>query len=66
MTRRTETEIAADTVMALMLDGILRPHHQLAAMAAAGIHHDDLVAARARHKQRGFRGPDVEGAPPAA
>lgn len=57
MSRRSEREIAADTVFALIVEGLLPPTVQVAARAATGLTHDDLQKARARHRQRGFTPP---------
>lgn len=54
---RTEREVAADTIVALMLAGIIGKRHQSEATAAAGLTFPDVEAAHERHRRHGFVAP---------
>jgi len=54
---RTEVEVAADTLAALISAGLLRPHQHERAASAAGIMMGELAAAVARRKMRGDNPP---------
>lgn len=54
---RTEIEVAADTIVALMADGLLSARHRLAATASAGLTYPDVQEALERRHELGFVAP---------
>lgn len=58
---RTEVEVAADTIITLLLEGMLNRRHLLGAAAAAGLTYPDIDDAMKRRHAKGFVAP--RGAP---
>lgn len=57
---RTEIEVAADTVLALLTAGVIATHQRSAAVSAAGLMVGDLDQAVQRRRARGFVAPRHE------
>lgn len=51
---RTEAQVAADTVVTLLVEGMLKRRQMVAATAAVGLVSPDITEALQRRKARGF------------